>query len=72
MSRTREEILKKHGRTISGPALRAMDEYMREGCLELLEYMAKNRIICSHDENGAYFLVGGEALSKDQIFENFL
>lgn len=53
----------------------AMDEYMCETCLELLEYMAKNKVICGHysSSDGLLFKVNGhELLTKKQLFENFL
>lgn len=56
-------------------ALDAMDEYMRITCLELLEYMAKNKVICGHysSVDGLLFKVNGhELLTAEQLFENFL
>jgi len=51
----------------------AMDEYMKECCLELLEYMAKNKVQCGVDRKGEMiFWYAGEWLSKEQLFENFL
>lgn len=86
MNDRREEILKQqlgryllkiedisHGTDAIPHALKlAMDEYMRETCLELLEYMAEKKVICHSDEQGAYFNTRGETLTKEQIFENFL
>ena len=51
----------------------AMDQYATEMCLELLEYMAKNFIICEVNiakEKRFYFK--GQWISKEQLFENFL
>lgn len=60
-------------------AINAMDSYMKECCLELLEYMAKNEYRCywMEDDNGDpyYFFSKGpghENLSKEELFENFL
>lgn len=55
----------------------AMDEYMKEVCLELLEYMARNDIKCEWsrskgDNIVCSFYFKGEWLSKEQLFENFL
>ena len=50
----------------------AMDEYAEERCLELLQYIAENKMIAYIDKNGAYFLTRGESLTKEQVFENFL
>jgi len=50
----------------------AMDEYFEERAMELLEYLAKNKVICHSDEQGVYFNTRGETLTKEQIFENFL
>lgn len=80
MSRTREEILNQivimkgpHDYEYShGDVLDAMDQYMRESCMELLEYMAEKKVICHSDEQGAYFNTRGETLTKEQLFENFL
>ena len=51
----------------------AMDTYMRETCLELLEYMAKNEVSCEVNmakEKRFYFK--GQWISKEELFENFL
>ena len=53
-------------------AINAMDKYMRECCLDLLEYLANSKVICHSDEQGTYFNTRGETLTKEQIFENFL
>lgn len=56
----------------------AMDEYMKERCLDLLEYMAKNNIVCEEfdkDNQGEDFILfkfKGEWITKEQLFENFL
>jgi len=51
----------------------AMDEYMKASCLELLEYMAKNKIELDI-VNGEVqcYLRNGEGISKESLFENFL
>lgn len=54
-----------------------IDEYMKETCLELLEYMAKNDVKCTwyeHEVRGIVYAFNykGESLSKEQLFENFL
>lgn len=63
----------------SEAAINAMDEYMKETCLQLLEYMAKNEYKCfwMEDDNGRprFFFSRGpgyETISKEQLFENFL
>ena len=53
-------------------ALFAMDEYMKEVCLELLEYMAKNSVECVDSIKGYQFYYRGQYLSKEELFENFL
>lgn len=52
----------------------AMDEYMKECCLELLEYMAANNVTCITGKKSGdrLFLFRSEWLTKDQLFENFL
>lgn len=65
-------IITEHEAGITG-IFNAMDEYMKERCLELLEYMAKNDIEISYTppyENS--FLFKGEWITKEQLFENFL
>lgn len=36
---TKEEILTKHGRNISGPALAAMDEYAKQQAIEFMKFV---------------------------------
>lgn len=50
----------------------AMDEYMKECCLELLEYMAKKNVSCTVVNGVCYFFSQGECITKEQLFENFL
>lgn len=51
----------------------AMDEYMKECCLELLGYMAKNNVQCWVSEDGdEVFEYKEDLLTKEQLFENFL
>jgi hypothetical protein len=50
----------------------AMDENGKQMCLDLLEYLAKKKVICMSDEDGIHFLVRGESLTREQIFEDFL
>lgn len=50
----------------------AMDIYMRETCLELLEYMAKLGVSCGEDSKGHYFIIKDEEFTKDELFKNFL
>lgn len=55
--------------------IKIMDEYFTERALELLEYMAKNMVICGHysSSDGPLFKVKGhELITKEQLFENFL
>lgn len=51
----------------------AMDDRATEICLELLEYMAKNKIELDI-VNGEVecYLSNGERISKEQLFENFI
>lgn len=52
--------------------LDAMDEYLREKTFELLEYMAKKKVICMDlGKEGIKFLTKGESLTKEQLFERF-
>lgn len=52
----------------------AMDEYMKQCCLELLEYMGQNKIKLSalSTPDDIIFTYNGELLSKEELFENFL
>ncbi len=50
-----------------------IDRYMKETCLELLEYMAKKKVWYTYDIHGVpFFKYDNEWLSKEQLFENFL
>lgn len=50
-----------------------IDRYMKETCLELLEYMAKNNVSCEVNiAKQQRFYFKGEWISKEQLFENFL
>lgn len=54
-------------------AVGAMDEYMEETCLELLDYVAKhvqNTIIT--DAGVSMFLVDNNWIEKEELFKNFL
>lgn len=53
-------------------AINAMDEYMKECCLDLLSYMAKNKIICGTFSDDRCFNYKGQWITKEQLFENFL
>lgn len=88
MSDRREEILSdqlgryllkishiSHGTDAIPHAIKlAMDEYMRETCLELLDYVAKRVSNFWIDDNGnsKFRLSGDEELTKEQLLENFL
>jgi len=51
----------------------AMDEYMKECCLSLLEYVAKNTITHYVAPDGIVeFKYKGEWITREQLFENFL
>jgi hypothetical protein len=50
----------------------AMDEYMRETCLELLEYVGKNIKWPIEIDGNILFWNGKEYLTAQQIFESFL
>lgn len=53
-------------------AINAMDEYMKEVCLELLEYMSKNKVICGSLSGKNQFYFRDEWIIATQLFENFL
>jgi len=53
-------------------ALFAMDEYMKEVCLDLLKYMADNKVVCGPLSDDCRFHFKGEWITKEQLFENFL
>jgi hypothetical protein len=55
-------------------AINAMDENGKQMCLDLLEYMAKNMVICGHwsSPDGFLFKHKGTLITKEQLFENFL
>lgn len=55
-------------------AINAMDEYMKEISLELLEYIVKKVSNFWLDDDGVakFKLSGDEELTKEQLFENFL
>ena len=54
--------------------LRAMDEYMKESCLALLQYMADYniRLSLASTSQEPLFIWAGDLLTKEQVFENFL
>lgn len=60
--------------TVKQAALSAMDDYMKQCCLELIEYIAKNVHSTYIRENGEVVitLFGGRDVTKEQLFENFL
>jgi hypothetical protein len=64
-------IFDEHEGGITG-IFNAMDENGKQMCLDLLEYLAKKKVICMSDEDGIHFLVRGESLTREQIFEDFL
>lgn len=88
MSDRREEILKSNvfsGSIGNGEvnceiqeAKNAMDEYMKECCLELLEYMIKKDAVpCvmvdeKGNETAGFSVDRGKFVTKEQLFENFL
>jgi hypothetical protein len=73
MDRRAEILLKETGGVFDITGIfNAMDENGKQMCLDLLEYMAKKKVICMSDEDGLYFLVRGESLTREQIFEDFL
>lgn len=53
-------------------AKNAMDIYATEMCLELLKYMADNKVICGTLSDNRQFHFKGEWITKEQLFENFL
>lgn len=56
------------------PIYNAMDENGKRMCLDLLEYMAKNRIACGvySSPDGELFKYRGRYITAEQLFENFL
>lgn len=82
MSDRREEIFKegfgilsvKPTDTLKRVVFSAMDEYMKESCLSLLQYMADNSITLSLASlpEDPLFSWKGRLLTKDELFENFL
>jgi hypothetical protein len=55
--------------------INAMDENGKQMCIDLLEYMAKNRVICgsySSIDSPFLFEFKGQIISKEQLFQNFL
>ena len=82
MSDRREEIFKeefgilsvKPTDTLKRVVFSAMDEYMKESCLSLLQYMADNNIKLSFASTSQepLFIWKGDLLTKEQVFENFL
>ena len=75
----REEILKPYVFKMDerevvreGDAIDAMDEYTKQTCLELLEYISKNCIIIGTFNDYGSFYYKGEWITKEQLFENFL
>jgi hypothetical protein len=54
-------------------AINAMDEYMKECCLELIQYMCDNNLFSTCRKGGIdLFYHKGEWINKEQLFENFL
>lgn len=54
-------------------AIEAMDQYMKECCLELIQYMCDNNLFSTCRKDGIdLFYYKGEWINKEQIFENFL
>lgn len=81
MSDRREEILKNERKDLlrsdHKSILSAMDEYMKECCLHLLEYMATLEVECYIDDKGDHVFYMRKSkrdiiLTKEQLFENFL
>jgi len=54
--------------------LNAADEHAKMMCLELLNFMGKNLVVCGHwsSPDGFLFKYKGELITKEQLFENFL
>lgn len=56
----------------------AMDEYFTERAMELLGYMADNKITCYRNKDNEFVFyiprkgINSQYLSKEQLFENFL
>jgi hypothetical protein len=52
--------------------LNAADEHAKKMCLELLDYMADNKVICGTLNDDRQFHFKGQWITKEQLFENFL
>lgn len=57
----------------------AMDERARRMCMDLLQWMAQHAVICDEDEDFIFangdkigFRYGGEWITKEELFNNFL
>lgn len=54
-------------------AINAMDEYMKERCLEFIQWMLDKGLFATRVVNGETLLYyRGEYITKAQLFENFL
>lgn len=73
MSDATSGIFDQHELDITGLS-NGVDEYLKATCLELLEYMAVNLVICGHwsSVDGKLFKYKGQLITKEQLFENFL
>ncbi len=71
----RRENIYNYYSTLDGDAMTVakdcMDDYMKECCLELLEYMSKNNVKVSLNKSD-FFYFKGEWITGKQLFENFL
>jgi hypothetical protein len=76
----RDAILEKHfpapdGYDDARAICNAMDEYMKETCLELLDYMSKNKVkywFIDAESRQPLYLFKGKYITKEELFENFL
>ena len=66
---TKEEILEKHGRLVSGPALKAMDEYAKQQAIAFHDF-AKNAPLRYSERKGNY--IKYHTYTTDQIYNQFI
>ena len=73
----REEVLKQERKDLQRSdhksILSAMDEYMKERCLEFIQWMLDKGVFATRVVDGQTLLYyRGEYITKEQLFENFL
>lgn len=74
---TKEEILEKHGRVVSGPALKAMDEYAKQQAIEFLRHCLEAGYL-RPDEHGSvqldynYWHESNFTKASEEIYTKFI